>query len=302
VSANGEVRTVNVILNGVASLTVVVKDASGNLVANAQVALSEGDQFGGNQNGVTQANGTVVFLNVLAGPFFVSATDPVTQLSGSLSSSIAAGQSLSVTVQLQPAGLVLGQVLNIDGVTPIAGTTVQIIGPQFRQITTASDGSFRFDALPLGTYTLQGFDGSGRLRARNTGITLASNGEVATSNLVFVGEGNVVGQVVDPNGIPVSNIAVSLRSANAQVGGFQGATTDSSGHFSISAVPLGRFTITASNLGLRLFGETSSSVDQDGQTVTANIRLATNAINLPTNLVNFNGFFPVRYPDGWHSL
>jgi hypothetical protein len=290
VSANGEVRTVNVILNGVANLTAVVKDASGNLVANAQVTLSEGDQFGGNQNGITQANGTVVFPNVLAGPFFVAATDPVTQLSGSLSSSIAAGQALSVTVQLQPAGLILGQVLNVDGVTPFAGTTVQIIGPQVRQISTASDGSFRFDALPLGTYTLQGFDTNGRLRARNTGVTLASNGEVSTSNLIFVGEGTVLGQVVDPHGIPVSNIAVSLRSANAQIGGFQGATTDPSGHYSISAVPVGRFTITASDLGLRLFGETSSSVDQDGQTVTANIRLATNAINLPTNLVNFNGF------------
>src|SRR4029077_16015184 len=65
VSANGEVRTVNVILNGIASLTVVVKDASGNLGSNPQVALSEREQFGGFQSGVTQANGTVSFPNVL---------------------------------------------------------------------------------------------------------------------------------------------------------------------------------------------------------------------------------------------
>lgn len=290
VSVNGEVRTVNVILNGVGSLTVVVKDAAGNLVTNAQVSLSEGDQFGGSQSGVSNAAGAVVFADVLAGPFFVSATDPATQLSGSLNSSIAAAQSLTVTVQLQPAGLVLGQVLGVDGVTPIAGALVQISGPQFRQINSASDGTFRFDALPLGVYTLQALDSSGRLRARQTGITLASNGDVVTSNLVFVGQGTVTGQVLDPSGNPVTNLAVSLRSANSQVGGFQSATTNAAGRYTITFVPVGRFTVSASNLTLHLFGEISGSVDQDGQTVNADLRLANNAINLPTNLFDFNGF------------
>ena len=298
VSINGEVRTVNVILNGVGTLTVLVQDAAGNLVGNAQVSLSERDQFGGSLSGITQANGTVVFPNVLAGPFFVTATDPVTQLSGSGTGAIAAAQALSITVQLQPAGLVLGQVLAVDGVTPLAATVVQISGPQSRQVNTAGDGSFRFDALPLGTYTVQALDTSGRVRARQTGITLASNGDVVTSNLVFVGLGTVTGQVLDPNGNPVTNLAVSLRSANSQVGGFQSATTNSTGHYTIAFVPIGRFTITASNLALHLFGEVSGSVDQDGQTVTADLRLANNAINLPTNLFDFNAFKFDIQPDG----
>src|SRR6185312_4164292 len=62
------------------------------------------------------------------------------------------------------------------------------------------------------------------------------------------------------------------------------------GHYTIGFVPIGRFTITASNLALHLFGEVSGSVDQDGQTVTADLRLANNAINLPTNLFDFNAF------------
>ncbi len=298
VSINGEVRTVNVILNGTGSLTVLVKDASGNLVANAQVSLSERDQFGGNLNGNTQADGTVIFASVLAGPFFVTATDPVTQLSGSASGNIASAQALTITVQLQAAGLVLGQVLGVDGITPIANTVVQINGPQSRQINSASDGSFRFDALPLGTYTLQALDNLNRLRARQTGITLANNGDVVTSNLVFVAEGTVVGQVLDPNGNPVTNLTVSLRSANTQIGGFQSANTDSTGHYSISSVPVGQFTVTASNLTLHLFGETSASVDQNGQTVTANIRLTNNAVTLPTNLFDFNNFKFDIQPDG----
>ena len=121
---------------------------------------------------------------------------------------------------------------------------------------------------------------------------------MVTSNLIFVAEGTVVGQVLDPNGNPVTNLTVSLRSANTQIGGFQSANTNSTGHYSISSVPVGQFTVTASNLTLHLFGETSASVDQNGQTVTANIHLTNNAVNLPTNLFDFNNFKFDIQPDG----
>ena len=85
-SANGELRTVNVILNGVGSLAVTVKDAAGNLITSAQITVFEQNQFGVVLTGTTQSDGTFTFSNVLAGPFFITATDPVTQLSGSLSS------------------------------------------------------------------------------------------------------------------------------------------------------------------------------------------------------------------------
>lgn len=290
VSVNGETRTVNVILNGVGRLVVVVKDAAGNLVSNAQLQLFEQDAFGGQEFGATQPDGTFTFANVLAGGFFITAVDPNTQLSGSISGAIASGQTQNVTVQLQPAGLFLGQVLGVDGVTPIAGAAVQIIGPVFRQVNSANDGSYRFDAVPLGAYTLQAFDSTGRVRARATGLSLASNGAVITSNLVFVGEGAVTGQVLGTGGTPVTNLSLSLRSANVQIGGFFNATTDANGRYSISAVPVGRFTVTASDLIQHLFGETSGSVDRDGQTVTADIQLANNAISLPTDLFDFNNF------------
>src|SRR2546430_9678152 len=54
--------------------------------------------------GNTQSDGTFTFPNVLAGPYFATATDPVTQLSGSLTSAITAGVANTATIQLQPAG------------------------------------------------------------------------------------------------------------------------------------------------------------------------------------------------------
>ena len=245
VSANGEVRTVNVILNGVGRVVVTVKDAAGNLIGNAQVSLFEQNQFGGTQNGATAPDGTVTFPDVLAGGIFVTATDPVTQLSGSTSSSISAGGNTAITVQLQPAGSVLGQIFGVDGVTPIAGVPVRIDGPQSRQVNSAGDGSFRFDALPLGTYTLTGFDASGSIRARQPGIVLANNGDVITSRLVFVGQGIVQGTVKNPDGSLASGVSISLRSANSEIGGFFSTSSNSQGNYSISNVPVGSFSITA---------------------------------------------------------
>jgi Carboxypeptidase regulatory-like domain/Bacterial TSP3 repeat len=290
VSANGEVRTVNVILNGVGTLAVTVKDAAGNLITNAQITLFEQNQFGVVLTGNTQSDGTFTFSNVLAGNFFVTATDPVTQLSGSLSSVVTAGAANAVTVQLQPAGSVLGRVLNPDGITPLAGLTVQIFGPVFRQVSSASDGSFRFDALPLGSYTLQAFDASGRLRARNSGISVASNGDVITSNLVFVGLGTVQGTVRNPDGSLANGVAITLRSSNTQVGGFLTATSNPDGTYTISGVPVGSFTVTASVPAQQLVAEASGQIVADGSVAIVNIQLLNNAINLPANLFDASDF------------
>ncbi|MFL6388274.1 MAG: carboxypeptidase regulatory-like domain-containing protein [Terriglobales bacterium] len=298
VSANGEVRTVNVILNGVGSLTVTVKDAAGNLITNAQITIFEQNQFGIVLTGRTQSDGTFTFANVLAGNFFVTATDPVTQLSGSLSSAVTAGAANSATVQLQPAGSILGRALNTDGITPLAGVLVQVFGPVFRQVNTASDGSFRFDALPLGTYTLQSFDGSGRLRARNTGISLASNGDVITTNLVFVGLGTVQGTVHNPNGTLANGVSITLRSSNPQVGGFLSTTSNSAGFYTITGVPTGSFTVTASVPAQQLVAEASGQIANDGSVAIVNIQLLNNAINLPTNLFDASDFFFNVQSDG----
>ena len=298
VSANGELRTVNVVLNGVGSLAVTVKDAAGNLITSAQITVFEQNQFGVVLTGKTQSDGTFTFSNVLAGNFFVTATHPVTQLSGSLSSAVTAGVANSVTVQLQPAGTVLGRALNADGITPLANVTVQIFGPVFRQVNTASDGSFRFDALPLGSYTLQSFDSAGRLRARNTGVSVANNGDVITSNLVFVGLGTVQGIVRNPNGTLATGVSIALRSSNSQVGGFLTTTSNSVGAYTINAVPTGAFTVTASVPAQQLVAEASDRLQAMAQSAIVNIQLLNNAINLPTNLFDASNFFFNVQSDG----
>ena len=297
VNANGQTRVVNVILNGTAQLTVTVQDAVGNLIANAQVNVQEQDPFGGSQSGTTQANGTVIFSNVFAGPVVVSATDPVTQLGGSKTTNVSAGTSASVTVQLQPAGTIVGTVFSTDGVTPLAATAVRIFGAVNRQINTASDGSFRFDAVPLGAYTIDALDVNGRERIRDT-VTLANNGDVISKALTFIGQGTVTGQVFNPDGTTAPNISVSLRSGNSVIGGFLNAATDAQGNYFFTAVPVGPFTVTASDFQRQLIAESAGQITADGQTVAVNIHLLNNAINLPVDRFDGNDFFFTFQADG----
>src|SRR5207248_4759995 len=99
-----------------------------------------------------------------------------------------------------------------DGTTPVANMTVRVSGPVFRQTTSRSDGSFRFDIVPTGTYTLDAVDSNGSVRARAGGVVLSNHGQLVTRNLTLVGVGTVQGRVFLPDGSPAPRIGVHVAS------------------------------------------------------------------------------------------
>ncbi len=170
------------------------------------------------QSGATGADGTITFPRVLAGGFSVSATDPVTLLGGSANGSVAVGATASVTVSLQPAGAVLGHVFAPSG-SPSGGVPVRLSNyALIREVTSGADGSFRFNAVPLGTYTLEAVP-NGRLRARETGINVARNGDVVIRDLTLVGLGTVVGHVLNPDHTVAPTATLPLADPPSSVAG-----------------------------------------------------------------------------------
>src|SRR4029078_8124970 len=93
INSNGENRAVNITLNGLGRVLVTVRDAPGNLVANAQVTLNSQTIFGGSQSGTTGPDGTLAFERVLAGGFSVFARGPVTQLGGGAAGHVWVGRT-----------------------------------------------------------------------------------------------------------------------------------------------------------------------------------------------------------------
>jgi len=273
ISTADEVVATDLVLNGLGTVNVFVLDAGGTPVRDAQVLLSSGTIFGGTVQGMTDATGLLSFANVLAGPFSVSAMDPLERLGGSIESNLLVGENLDVTVSLEAAGDIRGIVFAADGVTPVPNIRVRL-SPVSRELTTAADGSFRFDMLPVARspFTLEAFDANGALRATAAGLTLARHGDEVVRDLVLSGTGTVTGTVVDPAGFPASGVGITLDSSVQGLGNLF-ATTNASGAYTIPQVPEGAFTIFASRPADRLAASAFGEVTSDGQVVVVDIQL-----------------------------
>ena len=290
-SANGETRTVDIRLSGLGAVTVRVRDAVGNPVGTAQVSLRSNTIFGGDQTASTRDDGIAPFPQVLAGPFSVSVFDFATSESASATGSVTAGGVTDIALTIGSAATITGIVTAPDGVTPAPGVTVRVNGSAFRQVVTGPDGVYRVDGLPLGTFTVEVFDGAGRLRAQQTGLAITSIGQVLTVNLRLVGGGRVTGTVRNPDSTPAFEAFVELRSLNPEVGGFFTARTDSDGTYAIANVPVGPFNAVARDVSQLLFGETTGAIASDGEEVTADIQLLDNSTYLPVYRYDANDAF-----------
>ena len=289
-TVNGQTSVINVVLNGFGKVTVNVLNAAGGAAPNVQVTVQGQTQFGGTQSGTTQTNGTITFTNVFAGAFNVYVVDPQTGLQGSANASVAPGATATVTVQLQPAGTITGKVFAADGVTALPNVPVSLSGQVSRQTTTSADGSFQFTVVPLGAYTLTSTDSSGNTRAY-ANVALANNGATVTQNLTWVALGTVSGQVTNPDSSPAAGVAVSLHSDNPLLGRYFSATTNAQGNYQFTLIPAGNISVQASVPAQGLLGDANGALTQDGQQVTLNITLVSNAITLPAYLYDGNGFF-----------
>jgi hypothetical protein len=302
ISGQGQVQTVNINLNGQGNVTATVLNALGNPDASAIVTLTGQTAFGGSFNGVTQPNGTYTFSQIPAGGFAVTASDPVTQAgAGPVSGSVSPGNTATITLQLQPVGSVSGFVFAANGVTPVSGMTVNLVGTATQAAvtqttTSASDGSFLFSVVPSGTYTLQAIDGSGTVRA-TASVTVASEGSTVQQNLVLVGFGTVTGQVSLAEGGLAVNASVTLTDAAGKV---QSVSTNANGTYSISQVAVGAFMEGAvfEEPAQVESGFAQGNITADGATATENIRLVGQSQVLPATLYDANGFSYQINPDG----
>ncbi|MEP6536731.1 MAG: carboxypeptidase regulatory-like domain-containing protein [Bryobacteraceae bacterium] len=114
--SNGETRTVNIIHPGLGTVHVTVKDAAGNLLPNSYTKISSNTQF----IDTTTAISTPRDILIVAGDFSLTATDPATGLSKSVTGTVTASGTTNIEVTLDGAlpGTVHGTV-TYDGSTPV---------------------------------------------------------------------------------------------------------------------------------------------------------------------------------------
>ncbi len=127
--------------------------------------------------------------------------DPLTNRRGRATSQLQVeGQSVDVTILEAPRGTVTGFVVNADGVTPVPAARVALVSSSFietrLQATALANGSFRFEGVPAGSFTLDATDPVSGFTGSATG-TLTFEGETVDTNVPLAPFGSVHVTVLD---------------------------------------------------------------------------------------------------------
>jgi hypothetical protein len=282
---------VDVQLLGQGAVTVHVADGAGNPVANARVSLTSGSAVAFLLNGfptlITGADGVVEFSGVPEGEFAVTADDPASLTGGRSGGVIVEDLAhAEVSVALAPSGMVTGTSYDATGSERLPFSQVRLVqgGRPGAYATADTDGVFRFDFVPLGSFALELFDPrTGRIGRGSGAVHFAT--DEATVDLFLLPVATVAGTVWRPAGAAVGGAQVELsspllirpdglvRDVSFFGPGRLTTTTNLEGTYSIGGVPQGEFTVRATDRVSGAAGTHSGQVAVDGETVAADVTL-----------------------------
>ena len=219
----------------------------------------------GNFQATTSADATGMYLmnGVPEGVIVATASLGNGFLSGTASSTITGdGKSLALDVALRNSGTVTGQVVQADGVTPAATSTVSInvggIGGGTETTTTDLQGNFSLQSVPSGSGTITA-QVLGGIDQASTPINVAA-GITTTVQVKLNGTGALSGTALDSSGSPTAGTIILTGTGMFPY--YLTLSAASDGTFSVPQVLAGPFTakLTADIGGFNLFGTTTGSV------------------------------------------
>ena len=196
-------------------------------------------------------NGLVRFNDLPAGNYTFVGIPPSDKLPIAVSPTVTVtnAEKVKVTISFPATGRIAGKLVDEKG-NPIAGEFVSVwreepveeerlLGYDFPNAVTSSDGSFVLENLPEGTYTIiTSFGATGGLMTTWQRVYVRK-GETAKVTVTVRSETttvSIVGEVIDSSGKPVSGATVLVNSEP-----MLRAVTDENGRFSFSEIPATRF-------------------------------------------------------------
>lgn len=227
----------------------------------------------------------LVFDSLTEGPVSVSAlvsTDPNVNVGGreelrgfggNATGAVIRDGLQVVRVVVDAAGSVSGRFLRTDGVTPVANAQVALTasGRPTAFAVTEVTGAFRFDGIPLGHFSLDGFDPATGRRGRVDG-QVQRDGQRVTQDLLLGPLGTVRGVVLDAaRATPVAGAEVQLAIAGDSAGS-RTVTAGVDGAFVFASVPGGPFTLTAVATN-GLSGRATGALESEAQVVEVTVAL-----------------------------
>jgi len=270
VTAGATTANVNFALPISATISGTVTDAS------SHAALSGISVFAESSNGLYYGSATTnstgqytMDTDLGTGTYNVTASYPTNHLPETTASfAVTQGQTYpGENLALPPSGIISGTITNTVGGTPIAGADVLAFsgdGTYEGSATTNAAGAYQITTdLGTDTYTVEAFLGESENSVLGVSVTQGVTTSGVNMQLTIAASGTISGTVTDSHGNPISGASVNALNVATFFSG--SATTDSSGHYTISTgLTTGTYNVTASD-------DEYTTVTQTGVSVTVNV-------------------------------
>lgn len=278
---------VDITLAGFGDLVVVVRDAQGEPIPQADVSVAS-VKLGGLGSRSTDAQGLASFLHVRAGALDLSVQ--AEGLTADRRVTLPAGGSLTETFVMGAKGSVSGTVRAPGSADGIEGVQVTV-----GEVTTVTGlgGTYTVGDLAPRTYTVDA-KVNGHLRARKS-IEVRS-GEAADGSLELVGVGTIQGTVRN-GGVPVDAASVETL-VGGTFGGTFAAQSGPNGGYVLAGIPVqaALLAVTAKKGDLSADGRVG--VEYHGQEIPLDFDLVANAVAVPRVVRDGNQVPWEVQPDG----
>jgi hypothetical protein len=223
----------------ISTTAVVLGTVTGNVTNTFNSPISGASVSAGGDGAVTGADGGYT-LQVPTGQTtltaalngYINASEPVT---------VSSGQSTqAVTLQIQPVnpGNATGVVVDTSG-NPLSGVFIKAAG---QSVVSAADGTYALNNLPAGPTTI-----TAALSSFQTGfasVSVVASATTAAPVITLISSsGAITGTVKTSSGAAIVGATVGFTGATA--------TTDASGNYSITNVPVGPVQLVASANGFQ---------------------------------------------------
>jgi hypothetical protein len=275
----GADTVITIRLLGRGTLRVLAQNADGSVEGSANVSLRGAGFPYDTAIGTTDVDGVVTLYNLSEGNYAINATGSASR--GGRANTIISndGEIVNATVTLASYGQVTGTFFKTDRVTPVPGGQMtlkvanQPIGYAISSADPATLGQFTIDYVPLGAFSLEGFDPVSDRLGRGAG-QLDNHGDTVSANVVVVVRGTVKGSVLNYSGTsPVGRATVNLSSNSTHSFSYT-LTAAPDGTFQFAGVPEGQFTINVTDPETGLRGQAQGTINFEGETRQVEVRVA----------------------------
>jgi Carboxypeptidase regulatory-like domain/Phosphoesterase family len=277
VSAGTTTPGVNFTLTANSGISGTVSDTESPArpVSGASVVYAGTGSTTGSGSTTTNTSGLYSFPGLPSGTYSVSVSESGFTTPTPQNVTVTSGKTATANFTMAANSSISGTVSDTESpAQPVNGATVSYAGTGTSvgsgTIQTSSGGSYTFNGVPPGTYSVSVSD-TGFTTPAAQNVTVMTSTPLTGVNFTLTANSSISGTVTDSSDNPIPSATIMYAGTGSSTG--SGSVTTSAGSYKFSGVPPGTYTISASAPGYSVPPSQNVTISVNG-TATANFVMA----------------------------